>query len=196
MHTRARGRRLCGDERGIALVLALGILIVLAIVVAAGISYTTANTRATASSGGRLTARSAAESSVNTVVGILDQQLVSGADPSAANLLGCAGATGPNDPNGPSNCSSPTPKLLCQNGSSTCTAGAAGTSTVFGYYGGTNGGTYGTISVPPATWLRRLHLVEDRHQPIAVHEHGSWNWHVGALPCRRIRAGPWARSPS
>jgi hypothetical protein len=133
--------------------MALGILIVLGIVVTSVVSYTTSNTRSTSMSSGRLTARSASESAINTVVGTLEQQIIGGADPAAANLLGCAGATGPGDTNGPSNCSSPAPRLLCLNGGSTCTAGEARTATVFGYYSGTNGGTYNGISVPAATWL-------------------------------------------
>jgi len=145
--------RLRADERGIALVLALGIMIVMGIAVAGAVSYTTSNTRSVSRDGGRVSSRAFTDSAANYAVGIMGQQIATNADPAAANLLGCAGATSATDTNGPSNCASPTPKLLCLNGATTCTAGAANTATVYGYYSGVNGGTYNGIAVPAATWL-------------------------------------------
>ncbi|MGZ4409904.1 MAG: hypothetical protein ACXVY6_14145, partial [Gaiellaceae bacterium] len=145
-------RRLRAEEGGFALLLALSIVIVLGISVTAMVSYTSSNTRSVARSDGRLVAVSNAESSANAAVSILAQQIATGNDPSAANLLGCAGATGPNDTNGPSNCSSRTPKLICI-GATSCTAGAANTATLYGYYSGTNGGSFLGQTLPAATWL-------------------------------------------
>jgi len=64
-------RRLHHDERGIALLMALGILIVLAIVVTASVQYTSSNTRSAASSEARLSVRQLAEAGMNAAVGSL-----------------------------------------------------------------------------------------------------------------------------
>ena len=88
--------------------MALGVLIVLGITVASTIGYTTANTRSTALTQGRDSATVYSESGVNYAVGVLAQQIASSNDPSAANLLGCNGASGPSDTVGPSNCTTPT----------------------------------------------------------------------------------------
>jgi len=146
-------QRLRAEESGFALLLALGIVIVLGISVTAMVSYTSSNTRSVAMSGGRLVAVTNAESAANAAVSILAQQRANGNDPSAANILGCAGVTGPNDTIGPSDCSSPTPKLICIGGATSCSPGAANTATVYGYYGGTNGSSFLGQTVPPATWL-------------------------------------------
>ena len=145
-------RRLRADESGIALIMALGIVIVLGISVTTMVSYTTSNTRNVAMTAGRLAAVSNAESAANGAVSLLIQTISTGGDPAAANLLGCAGATGPSDTNGPSNCATPTPKLICLR-ATTCTAGATDTATLYGYYSGTNGGTFMSQTVPSATWL-------------------------------------------
>ncbi|HEV7132118.1 MAG TPA: hypothetical protein VGN27_00130 [Gaiellaceae bacterium] len=144
--------RLRSDERGIALLMALGIMVVLGIVVGATVSYTTSNTDATAASSGRLDAKRLAESGLNEVYSVLAQQAHSGGNPVAANLLGCNGASGPNDTTGPSNCTTPSPKLYCPF-STTCTAGSAGAASVYGYYSGTNAQTFLGFSVPASTWL-------------------------------------------
>jgi len=144
--------RLRSDERGIALLMALGILIVLGIVVSATVSYTTSNTRAMAASGGRLDAKRTAESGLNEAYSILAQEAHAGGNPVAANLLGCSGASGPTDTTGPSNCSAPTPKLFCPY-STSCTAGSAGSASVYGYYSGTNTQTFLGYTVPASTWL-------------------------------------------
>jgi hypothetical protein len=140
------------DERGIALLMALGFLIVLTITVTGLISYTTANTRSTSAGVHRLAATQYAEAGLNYAYGILQQQITSGASPIAANLLGCAGATGAADTNGPSNCSTPSPKVLCVRGGS-CTGGTPGTISLYGYFSGTNSGTFAGIAVPASSWL-------------------------------------------
>jgi Tfp pilus assembly protein PilX len=144
--------RLRSDERGIALVMALGFLVVLTILVTSLISYTTATTHATSSSGKKLDATQYAEAGLNYAYGILAQQISSGGNPIAANLLGCAGATGPSDTNAPSNCSTPTPKIFCMRGGS-CTAGSPQTVSLYGYFSGTNAQTFAGFSVPASTWL-------------------------------------------
>src|SRR6266404_138338 len=141
------------DERGIGLLIALGVLIVLGITVASTIGYTTANTRSTALTQGRDSATVYSESGVNYAVGVLAQQIASSNDPSAANLLGCNGASGPSDTVGPSNCTTPTVKVLCISGGTACTAGTDKTATVYGYFSGTNGGTFLGRTVPASTWL-------------------------------------------
>ena len=161
-------RRLRADESGIALIMALGIVIVLGISVTTMVSYTTSNTRNVAMSSGRLVAVSNAESAANSAISLLTQTISTGADPSAANLLGCAGATGLNDTNGPSNCASPTPKLICLR-ATTCTAGTADTATLYGYYSGLNGGTFMSQTVPSATsasdMIHRPPIDRSRTQP-------------------------------
>ena len=62
------------DERGIALVMALGILTVFGISVVTLIDYTTSNTQASANNGARQTAYSLAEAGINDMYGILSKQ--------------------------------------------------------------------------------------------------------------------------
>jgi|tagenome__1003787_1003787.scaffolds.fasta_scaffold20955339_2 hypothetical protein len=146
--------RLVQDESGIALLLALGILIVLAIVVTAGITYTTSNTRASGKSTARIQARQYAETALNQGMSILTQQIAVGGNPTAANLLGCAGANGTtSDTTAPSVCSTPTTKKICFVRGSTCSAGAADTAELYGYYSGTNPGTFLGRTVPASTWF-------------------------------------------
>ena len=144
-------RRLRSDERGIALIMALGFLIVLSIVVMSVTSFTTSDTRSASSGVGRLGASRAAESGLNKAYALLTGQITMGGNPTAANLFGCAGATSPTDTNGPSNCTSPTPQIYCP--SASCTAGSAGSVAVYGYFSGTIAQTYAGISVPASTWL-------------------------------------------
>jgi Tfp pilus assembly protein PilX len=141
------------EEDGIALVLALGILIVLGIVVTAGVTYTTSNTRASGKSAARTQAREYAETAVNNAVSVLQKQITVSGNPSAANLLGCAGAGGAADTTGPSNCTSPTPITVCFVTGSTCTAGAANTATAYGFYSGTTAQTFLGRTIPASTWL-------------------------------------------
>jgi Tfp pilus assembly protein PilX len=146
--------RLVQEESGIALVLALGILVVLAIVVTAGVTYTTSNTRASGKSTARIQARQYAETALNQGMSILTQQIATNGNPTAANILGCAGASGvTTDATAPSNCSSPSPKRICFVKGSTCTAGAADTAELYGYFSGTNAQTFLGRTIPAATWL-------------------------------------------
>src|SRR5262249_12808611 len=98
--------------------------------------------------------RQYAESGVNSAYSMLNYQLTAtNGNPAAANLLGCDGATGPSDANGPSNCASPVVKVICVTASSGCSAGTAGSASVYGYYSGTNPTTFNGTSVPASTWL-------------------------------------------
>lgn len=142
------------EEDGIALVMALGITVVLIIFVAAMITFTSSGGRAAQLSAGDVQARQYADAGLNTAYSILENQLaVSGGNPAAANLLGCNGATGPTDTSGPSNCATPSPTVICVTASSGCSAGTAGSVSVYGFYSGTNPVTYNSVSVPASTWL-------------------------------------------
>src|SRR4051812_16890410 len=92
------------SERGIALPLALLTLLVMSIVVAGTIDFSTANSRNASLEVERVTGRTYAETGMQAVFSLITKQNTSGGNPSAANLLGCGGATGPSDTNGPSNC--------------------------------------------------------------------------------------------
>jgi len=141
------------NEDGIALVMALGMTVVLIIFVASMISYTTAGQRGANLSSADLQARQYAEGGLNTAYSmIVNQNSIQGGNPAAANMLGCDGFYGPTDKNGPSNCAAPSPKIVCLAAAS-CTAGTAGTASVFGYYSGANPGTYNGTTVPASTWL-------------------------------------------
>jgi hypothetical protein len=63
------------------------------------------------------------------------------------------GAAGPADSSGPSNCAAPSPKVFCIGGASRCTAGAAQTVSVYGYFSGTTAGSYLGTTVPASTWV-------------------------------------------
>jgi Tfp pilus assembly protein PilX len=141
------------QEEGIALVMALGITVVLIIFVASMIDYTSSNSRAATKSSGDLMAVQYADAGLNTAYSIVvNQNVTSGGNPAAANLLGCTGATGAADTNGPSNCTTPTAKVVCVTKTG-CASGDAGSASVYGYYSGTNTGSLNGVSVPAATWL-------------------------------------------
>jgi hypothetical protein len=145
-------RRLLRQETGIALLMALGIMLVLVISTTAVISYTNAGQNAARASAGALRATGYAEAGLNAAYSTISYQLtLTGGNPSSANLLGCSGATGPSDVNGPSDCSNPSPQLFCF--TSGCTAGSDGSATVYGYYSGTNAQTFLGMSVPASTWV-------------------------------------------
>ena len=142
------------QEEGIALIMALGITVVLVIFVSAMITFTSSSGRAAQLSASDVSARQFADAGLNSAYSMVQYQLtVSGGNPSAANLLGCNGATGASDQNGPSNCSAPTPKVVCITAASGCAAGSAGSASVYGYYSGTNAQTFNSVSVPASTWL-------------------------------------------
>lgn len=141
------------QEDGIALVMALGITIVLSIMVFAMISYTTSSQRSSQLSSGGVMATHYAEAGTNGAYSVLvSQNNIAGGNPTAANSFGCSGATGPTDTNGPSNCTSPTPKVFCLT-STTCTAGSVGSVSVYGFFSGTNPATFHGVTVPASTWL-------------------------------------------
>ena len=141
------------QEDGIALVMALGITVVLIIFVASMIDYTSSNSRAATKSSGDLMAKQYADAGLNTAYSIIvNQNVTSGGNPAAANLLGCNGATGAADTNGPSNCTTPSAKIVCITKSG-CSSSDPGSAAVYGYYSGTNPGSYNGVTVPAATWL-------------------------------------------
>jgi Tfp pilus assembly protein PilX len=141
------------QEDGLALVLALGFTIVLTIFVISMISFTSSSSRSARLSAGDLMARQYAEAGLNSAYNLIINANTTSGNPSAANLLGCNGASGPTDVAGPSNCSVKTPKVICIAASSTCASGDAGSALVYGYYSGTNPTTYLGVSVPASTWL-------------------------------------------
>ena len=142
------------QEDGIALVMALGITVVLIIFVASMISFTSASGRNAQLSTSDIASRQFADAGLNSAYSVVQKQLVTtNGNPAAANLLGCKGATGPSDTNGPSDCSSPNPIVICVTVGSGCTAGSAGSVSVYGYYSGTNQTTFNGRTVPASTWL-------------------------------------------
>ena len=140
-------------EDGIALVLALTVLVCFSITTVAAVTMANSTTHTAASGGAQQDASAFAEAGINAAESIFYAQNTAGGNPSAANLLGCAGVTGVNDTNGPSNCASPSPIALCLATSSPCTAGTAGTAGVVGYFSGANPGSYAGKSVAASTWL-------------------------------------------
>jgi Tfp pilus assembly protein PilX len=141
------------NEDGIALVMALGITVVLIIFVASMIAYTTSGQRGATLGSADLQARQYAEAGLNSAYSfIISANTVSGGNPTAANLLGCNGVGGAADATGPSNCSSPVPKVICLT-KTTCTTGTAGSASVYGFFSGANPATFNGITYPASTWL-------------------------------------------
>jgi Tfp pilus assembly protein PilX len=141
------------QEDGIALVMALGITVVLVIFVASMISFTSSSQRAARLSSGSVQALQYAESGLNAGYSkIVNQNTITGGNPTAANLLGCNGVTGSTDTNGPSNCATPAADVVCLTGT-TCSSGAAGSASVYGFFSGSNPATYNGTTVAASTWL-------------------------------------------
>jgi Tfp pilus assembly protein PilX len=141
------------DEEGIALVMALGITVVLIIFVASMISFTSSNGRSARISAADVQALQYAEAGLNTAYSILQNQtVVSGGNPAAANLLGCNGVSAAAPTSGPSDCSAPSPKVVCVT-TTGCAAGSAGSASVFGFYSGINTATYNGTQYPAGTWV-------------------------------------------
>jgi Tfp pilus assembly protein PilX len=141
------------QENGIALVVALGCTLVLTIFVISMIGFTTSSQRSANLSSAGLQAKSYAEAGLNAAYNLItNQNTVTGGNPTAANLLGCNGVNGASDANGPSNCASPAPAVLCLTTAS-CTSGSEGTARVYGFFSGTNPATYNGTTVPASTWL-------------------------------------------
>jgi Tfp pilus assembly protein PilX len=140
-------------EDGIALVMALGITVVLIIFVASMISYTSSNSRASTKSSGDLMAKQYADAGLNAAYSIIvNQNVTTGGNPSAANLLGCNGVTGAADTTGPSNCTTPSPKVICIT-TSGCAVGDYGSASLYGFYSGVNATAFNGVTVPAGTWM-------------------------------------------
>jgi Tfp pilus assembly protein PilX len=152
------------QEDGFALLLALGITIVLAILVTSMISYTSSGQRAAQLSTADGQAAYYGEGGTSAAYSMLVKtNSTLGGNPTAANLLGCAGATGAADINGPSNCTGANlvPKVICITTAS-CASGDAGSATTYGFFSGNNPtnfptgcttGAAGCTTVPASTWL-------------------------------------------
>jgi Tfp pilus assembly protein PilX len=158
--TRALRHRLAREERGIALMVALAAMLALGIAVVAVISYTSANQRSTHLDQAELAAQQNAEAGMQQAYSVINYQNTSGGNPSAANLLGCAGSDGSaSTTTAPSDCSpgSVSPLVVCVTAASGCSAGDAGSATAFGCYIGTQDGTCNmdgdSKSVTAANWL-------------------------------------------
>jgi hypothetical protein len=130
--------RLRGEEDGFALVLALALIVVFSIVTATAIGYTRTNQETSALSGSGLQAMQYAEAGLNDAYSKLVNANSTGSDPTASGLLG----------------TSASPLVFCVT-SSTCAAGAPGSVSVMGCYGGTSGATCTGISPssPASTWV-------------------------------------------
>lgn len=143
-----------------ALVVALAAVLVLAVAVTAVISYTTSNQTSGNYTAADLQAQSLAESGMQSAYSVIQYQNSQGKDPTAANLLGCAGSSGSaTDTTAPSNCgtSKNTPLVFCITAPSGCSAGTAGSASVYGCYIGTSDGKCNMngnqVDVTKANWL-------------------------------------------
>src|SRR2546427_10742727 len=79
---RGLGRELVAEERGIALVMALGILVVCAIMLTTVIAYTSSAQRTSSFSKARLTAFDAADAGMNNAYAVLNLPTNNSLDPS------------------------------------------------------------------------------------------------------------------
>jgi Tfp pilus assembly protein PilX len=145
------------QEDGIALVLALGFMIVLSIMVFGMVSYVTSNQHNAQNSNTDSVARGYAEAALDAAYSRLEyvnsaSQVAAGNSPSKADLLGCTIAS---NPAGQSNCSSPT--VLCVPVVASCPSGTyaatAGTATAVGFYTGSSSGTYASITKASGWWI-------------------------------------------
>src|SRR2546423_15108017 len=75
-------RRLVGEERGIALVMALGILVVCAIMLTTVVAYTSSAQRTSSFSKARMTAFDAADAGMNNAFAVLNLPANNSLDPS------------------------------------------------------------------------------------------------------------------
>jgi Tfp pilus assembly protein PilX len=140
-------------EDGIALVLALIMLAFFSAATVTAITMTTSTQSTSVGGNASQNALAIAEAGINQTEAKLNYSNTNGTNPSGANLLGCAGATGAADTNGPSNCASPTPLTFCVTAASGCANASAGSASVYGYFAGVNASTYSGITVPASTWL-------------------------------------------
>ena len=136
------------QEDGFALAFALLACVVITIAATSVITYTTSSQHSANASAQKGLAGTYAESGLNAAYSVIVHANSPGHNPAAANLLGCAGSSGPSD------CSSPT--YICTSFTSACPntyTPTAGTAAVYGYFSGTNAQTYLGRSVPASTWL-------------------------------------------
>jgi Tfp pilus assembly protein PilX len=145
------------QEDGIALVLALGFMLVLSIMVFGMVSYVTSNQHNAQNSNSDEIARGYAEAALDAAYSRLQyentsSQVAAGNSPSKPDLLGCAIAT---NPAGQSNCANPT--VLCIPVAASCPSGTytatAGTATVVGFYTGSTSGTFANITKTTGWWI-------------------------------------------
>ncbi len=154
MHIRFSRRRLDpASQEGLALAAVLAILAFFAMVTVTAATMASSTQETAATSDAQQGALAIAEAGVNEVEAMLNYQSANGGNPTAANLLGCAGADGAADTTGPSNCSSAAPLTFCVSAPPGCSAGAAGTASVYGYFSGTNPGSYLGASLAASTWM-------------------------------------------
>lgn len=144
-----------GRVEGFALPLALVTCVVLSILVFAVTGYVTSNEKSATLSTAAQVARGYAESALNLAYSRINYAnsttgLAQGLTPSQPTLLGCGTGS-----SGASDCSSITP--YCASFTASCPsptyAPTAGTASVYGYFTGTNSGSFDSISAPASTWV-------------------------------------------
>lgn len=145
------------QEDGIALLLALGMSVALAMLVFATTQYVTSNQKSAQSSNSDAIARSYAEAALNTAYSRIQyanssEGNLTGLNPSLPTLLGCGGSNG----DGSSNCSTVTP--LCVSIAGACPTGTymqtVGTATVSGAFTGTSTTvSYGGYTGAASQWI-------------------------------------------
>jgi Tfp pilus assembly protein PilX len=130
--------RLFRHESGFALPMALGIIMVLGILSIAASSFMLSNGENAVQSRGGLQALQYAEGGLDAAYSLIWNANANGQDPTASGLVGTTAS----------------PKVFCLIAGATCTGTyVAGTASVFGCYGGTNGTTCNGTTVAPSTWL-------------------------------------------
>jgi hypothetical protein len=144
--------KLLRQEDGVALVVALAFSVALSLLVFGMTQYVTANQNNAKRSHSDAQAKAYAEAALDTAYSRIQYSnsqlaMLSGINPAKPTLLGCG--TGAN---GASDCSTVTP--LCMAFTGTCGGSTKiGTAEVYGYYSGTNGGTFAGLSEPASTWV-------------------------------------------
>jgi Tfp pilus assembly protein PilX len=132
------------DEDGIALVLALIVLVFFSITTVAAVTMSDSSQTTAATSSYQQNATELAEAGINDAEAALN---ATGTNPSSPTLFGCAAGA-----SGASNCASYTAVTFCIQAAS-CVSGASGTASVYGYFSGTNAGTFNGTAVAASTWL-------------------------------------------
>jgi len=151
--------RLRQEERGVALLLALGFSVALSLLVFGMTEYVTSNQRSARNSNNDTLARSYAEAALNTAYSRINYAntqtaISSGLSPSKPTLLGCGTGT-----NGASSCSTTSP--MCVSFTASCPSSGtysptAGTASVYGFYTGTSptaGATFAGIDQVASEWI-------------------------------------------